>query len=74
MAALKTKKASCELENELFKSVESKTPDGVKSLNLIDLINKNAFIFTLKREYLYKYDKDKNPQGLGLWDWFASFS
>lgn len=67
------KKASCELENELFKSIEEKTPRGVKELNLIDLSNKNAFTFTLKREYLYKYDEKKNPQGLGLLDWFENY-
>lgn len=67
------RKASCELENELFKTVIEKTPDYVKELDLIDLSNKNAFTFTLKREYLYKYDECKNPEGLGLWDWFENY-
>ena len=53
------RKASCELENELLKSVEEKTPEVVKSLNLIDLNNKEEFTFVLKREHLYKYDKEK---------------
>lgn len=66
-------KASCELEKTLFDSVIEKTPDYVKALNLIDLDNKNAFSFILKREYLYKYDKDKNPNGLGLLDWFKNY-
>lgn len=66
-------KASCELENELFKNIEGKTPDGIKNLNLIDLNNKDAFTFTLKREHLYKYDVDKNPEGLGLLDWFKNY-
>lgn len=67
------RKASCKLENELFESVLSKTPDNVKKLNLIDLSNKNAFTFTLKREHLYKYDEKKNPEGLNLLDWFANY-
>lgn len=67
------KKVSCELEKELFKNVIEKTPDYVKELNLIDLSNKNEFIFTLKKEHLYPYDKDKNPHGLGLWDWFDNY-
>lgn len=67
------RKASCKLENELFESVLSKTPDNVKELNLIDLSNKNAFTFTLKREHLYKYDEKKNPEGLNLLEWFANY-
>lgn len=67
------RKASCKLEEELFKSVAEKTPDGIKNLNLIDLSNKEAFTFTLKREHLYKYDVDKNPEGLGLLDWFKNY-
>lgn len=67
------KKVSCELENELFKSVIEKTPDYIKELNLIDLDNKNEFVFTLKKEHLLPYDKDKNPHGLGLWDWFDNY-
>lgn len=68
-----TRKASCELENELFKSILDKTPDIIKELNLIDLNNKEEFIFTLKREHLYKYDDKKNPNGLGLLDWFKNY-
>lgn len=67
------KKASCELEHELFKSIIDKTPDYIKHLNLIDLHNKNEFTFTLKKEYLYNYDEQENPQGLGLWDWFNNY-
>lgn len=67
------KNASCELEKTLFKSVYSKTPDRVKKLNLIDLNNKDAFTFILKREHLYKYDEEKNPEGLGLWKWFENY-
>lgn len=67
------KKASCELEKELFNTIEQKTPNYIKELNLIDLSNKDEFIFTLKREHLYEYDKDKNPEGLGLLDWFKNY-
>ncbi|MDD3436068.1 MAG: hypothetical protein PHC64_02840 [Candidatus Gastranaerophilales bacterium] len=67
------REASCALENELFKSVEEKTPDSIKKLSLIDLSNKNAFTFKLKREYLYQCDKEKNPEGLGLWKWFENY-
>lgn len=67
------KKISCELEKELFQNVIEKTPDYIKELNLIDLDNKNEFVFTLKKEHLYPYDKDKNPHGLGLWAWFDNY-
>lgn len=67
------KKVSCELENELFKSVIEKTPDYVKELNLIDLDNKGEFTFTLKKEHLQPYDKEKNPHGLGLWEWYDNY-
>jgi len=65
--------ASCELEKELFESISDKTPDKIKELNLIDLRNKDAFTFTLKREHLYEYDKKKNPEGLGLLTWFENY-
>ena len=73
MSELLQKKASCELECELFKTVEEKTPEYIKSKNLIDLTNKNAFSFILKKEYLYEYDEVKNPEGLNLWGWFANY-
>ena len=66
-------KACCELENELFHHVMEKTPDRIKQLNLIDLSNKDEFIFTLKREHLREYDEKENPQGLNLWAWFENY-
>lgn len=66
-------KAGSELETELFKTVMEKTPDKIKELNLIDLTNKNEFVFILKREYLYEYDKKKNPEGLNLLAWFKNY-
>lgn len=68
-----TREASCKLEKQLFDSIEEKTPDYIKDLNLIDLNNKDSFIFTLKREHLQEYDKDKNPEGLNLLAWFKNY-
>lgn len=66
--------SSNELENELFKSVYDKTPDYIKNLKLMDFSNKGEFIFTLKKEHLNPYDKDKNPEGLNLKEWFANYA
>lgn len=62
------------LENELFKSVYEKTPDYIKNLKLMDFSNKGEFTFTLKKEHLKPYDKDKNPEGLNLEEWFANYA
>jgi phosphomannomutase len=68
------REASCALEKELFASVYEKTPDYIKSANLLNFENENEFIFTLKREHLYAYDAEKNPEGLNLLDWFAGYA
>lgn len=68
------KTSANELENELFKSVYEKTPDYIKNLNLMDFSDKGDFTFTLKKEHLEPYDKDKNPEGLNLKEWFASYA
>lgn len=62
------------LENELFKSVYDKTPDYVKNLNLMDFSQGGEFSFVLKKEHLAPYDKDTNPEGLNLEDWFANYA
>ncbi len=62
------------LENELFKSVYEKTPDYIKNLNLMDFSQDGEFTFTLKKEHLKPYDKDKNPEGLNLEEWFANYA
>lgn len=62
------------LENELFKSVYDKTPDYVKNLNLMDFSQDGEFSFVLKKEHLAPYDKDTNPEGLNLEDWFANYA
>lgn len=62
------------LENELFKSVYDKTPDYVKNLNLMDFSQDGEFSFVLKREHLAPYNKDTNPEGLNLEDWFANYA
>ncbi len=72
MTALKVSDTA--LENELFKSVYEKTPDYVKNLELMNFDNKGEFSFILKKEYLKPYDKDMNPQGLNLEEWFANYS
>lgn len=67
------KKPSCKLEEQLFQSVFENTPDKIRKLNLIDLSNKDAFTFTLKREHLYNYDKYQNPEGLNLLEWLENY-
>src|SRR5574344_1736906 len=61
------------LEETLFESVTSKTPDYIKENKLINLENKDEFNFRLKKEHLLPYDKDKNPSGLNLYDWFKNY-
>src|SRR5574344_1330240 len=68
------KTATCELENELFKNVFDKTPDYIKNTKLMDFDNDNEFTFTLTKANLYPYDKDTNPTGLNLLDWFKNYS
>ena len=68
------KTSNVELENELFKSVYEKTPDYIKNLNLMDFSQDGEFSFTLKKEHLKPYDKDKNPEGLNLEEWFANYA
>ncbi len=67
------KKSENELENELFKSVYSKTPDYIKNLNLMNFDDEGEFSFILKKEYLKPYNKETNPQGLGLEEWFENY-
>ena len=67
------KEPSCELENELFKSVYEKTPDYIKNLDLLNFDNEGEFTFTLKREHLYPHS-ETNPEGLNLLEWFANYS
>lgn len=69
-----TKTASCELEKQLFENIDNRTPDYVKALNLMDFSNKGDFTFTLKKEHLYPYDANTNPEGLNLKDWFANYA
>ncbi len=62
-----------QLERDLFSSIEAKTPEYIKQMNLIDMSNKNAFTFRLKKEYLATYDETSNPEGLGLNEWLANY-
>lgn len=65
---------SCLLEEELFKNVFDKTPEYIKNLNLFDFNNREEFTFTLKREHLYPYDSNTNPEGLNLLEWFKNYA
>lgn len=68
------KKSDNALENELFKSVYDKTPNYIKNLDIMDFSNSREFTITLKKEHLYPYDENKNPEGLNLYDWFANYA
>ncbi len=68
------KKSDNALENELFKSVYDKTPNHIKNLDIMDFSNSGEFTITLKKEHLYPYDENKNPEGLNLYDWFANYA
>ena len=68
------REASCALEQELFNSVFEKTPDYIKNLELFNFDNEEEFVFTLKREHLYEYNSETNPEGLNLLDWFAGYA
>ncbi len=61
------------LEKVLFDSVRQNTPEYIKNLNVIDLENKNEFVFRLKKEYLLPYDERNNPEGLNLNAWLKNY-
>lgn len=61
------------LENVLFDSVRENTPEYIKKLNVIDLENKNEFVFRLKKEHLLPYDEKTNPEGLNLNNWLKNY-
>lgn len=67
-------KANSMLEQSLFESVNSKTPDYIKSNKLLDMSEKKAYTFRLKKEHLEAYDEKTNPYGLGLKEWFAGYA
>lgn len=64
---------SKELEKELFKSVEAKTPEYIKKAELLNLDNENGFSFILKKEHLLPYDEKNNPNGLDLNNWLKNY-
>ncbi len=68
------KQSHSDLEKSLFESVDSKTPEYIKENKLLDLDNKEEFIFRLKKEHLEPYDKDTNPEGLNLKEWFKNYA
>lgn len=71
---MECKKSENKLENELFKSVYDKTPDYIKNLNLIKIDEQGEFSFSLKREHLKSYNKETNPEGLNLEEWFENYA
>lgn len=71
---MECKKSDNKLENELFKSVYDKTPDYIKNLNLIKIDEQGEFSFSLKREHLKPYNKETNPEGLNLEEWFENYA
>ncbi len=66
--------ASCSLEQSLFDTINAKTPEYIKNKKHLDLNNKNEFEFILKKEHLYEYDEAKNPEGMGLLEWFLNYA
>ena len=61
------------LEEILFNSIRENTPEYIKKINLINLENKNEFVFRLKREHLKEYDEKSNPEGLNLNAWLKNY-
>ena len=67
------KTANSALEQSLFDSVESKTPDYIKQNKLVDLNNKGEIVYKLKKEHLQPYSQ-QNPEGLNLNEWFKNYA
>ena len=62
-----------ELEKALFQSIEEKTPDYIKSSELLNLDKENEFVFKLKKEHLLPYNEKSNPEGLDLNNWLKNY-
>lgn len=60
-----------ELEAIFLEQIEKDTPDRVKNNKLIDLNNKNEFVFTLKKEQLEIFET--KGEGLGILSWFKNY-
>jgi phosphomannomutase len=70
------------LEKLFFDGIEKDTPQNVKDFPLIDLSNKNAFSFVLKKGHLLRNTNDpkplekneeRSPEGLALNDWLKNY-
>ena len=68
------KQAHSTLEQSLFDSVDSKTPDYIKQDKLVNLDDKGDIVFRLKKEHLNPYDSEVNPAGLNLKEWFKNYA
>lgn len=62
-----------ELESKLFETILANTPGRIKEGQLFDIANNGKFSFVVKKEHLYPYDEQKNPQGLALLSWFNNY-
>ena len=62
-----------ELEKALFQSVEDKTPDYIKTSDLLHLEDEKEFVFKLKKEHLLPYNEKTNPEGLDLNNWLKNY-
>ncbi len=60
-----------ELERLFLAQIEKETPEKIKNAKLIDLNNKDAFSFTLRKEHLKNFSIDGN--GLGIESWFENY-
>lgn len=67
------KQAHSELEQSLFDSVDSKTPDYIKNNPLINLDDKGDIVFRLKKEHLNPYEGEGSA-GLNLKEWFKNYA
>lgn len=67
------KQAHSELEQSLFDSVDSKTPDYIKHNPLINLDDKGDIVFRLTKEHLNPYGGEGSA-GLNLKEWFKNYA
>jgi len=65
-------KPNLPLEKTFLDQVEKDTPSKIKAKNLVDLNTEGEFSFTLKREYLEKFDP--NGEALGIMSWFENYA
>lgn len=67
------KKPSCDLEKSLFETISLKTPDYIKDSIPLNISEEGEVVFILKKEHLDEYHSEKNPEGMGLQEWFDNY-